>query len=68
MLDSKKMENSSLGCWKGGISESSVEFLLHYISERTTLYPGDIVTTGIPRGVGTLLSEDVIEVEIEKIR
>ena len=45
----------------------TVEFLLHYISERITLYPGDIVTTGTPRGVDTLLPEDVIEVEIEKI-
>jgi 2-keto-4-pentenoate hydratase/2-oxohepta-3-ene-1,7-dioic acid hydratase in catechol pathway len=45
----------------------SVEFLLHYISERITLYPGDIVTTGTPQGVDTLLPEDIVEVEIEKI-
>jgi 2-keto-4-pentenoate hydratase/2-oxohepta-3-ene-1,7-dioic acid hydratase in catechol pathway len=45
----------------------SVEFLLHYISERMTLYPGDIITTGTPQGVDTLLPGDVVEVEIEKI-
>jgi len=45
----------------------SVEFLLHYISERITLYPGDIITTGTPQGVDTLLPGDVVEVEIEKI-
>jgi len=45
----------------------SVEFLLHYISERLTLYPGDIVTTGTPQGVDTLLPGDVVEVEIEAI-
>lgn len=45
----------------------TVEFLLQYISERITLYPGDIVTTGTPRGVDTLLPEDLVEVEIEEI-
>lgn len=45
----------------------SVEFLLEYISKRITLYPGDIVTTGTPQGVDTLLPEDVVEVKIEHI-
>lgn len=45
----------------------TVEFLLQYISERITLYPGDIVTTGTPRGVDTLLPGDVVEVEIEQV-
>jgi len=44
-----------------------LEFLLHYISERITLYTGDIVTTGTPQGVDTLLPQDVVEVEIEQI-
>ena len=45
----------------------SVEFLLQYICHRITLYPGDIVTTGTPQGVDTLLPGDVVEVEIEKL-
>jgi 2-keto-4-pentenoate hydratase/2-oxohepta-3-ene-1,7-dioic acid hydratase in catechol pathway len=44
-----------------------LEFLLHFISERITLYPGDIVTTGTPRGVDTLLPQDIVEVEIGQI-
>jgi 2-keto-4-pentenoate hydratase/2-oxohepta-3-ene-1,7-dioic acid hydratase in catechol pathway len=45
----------------------SVEFLLQYICHRITLFPGDIVTTGTPQGVDTLLPGDVVEVEIEKL-
>jgi len=45
----------------------SVEFLLHYISKRITLCPGDIVSTGTPQGIDTLLPEDVVEVKIENV-
>ena len=30
----------------------NVAFLIHYISQFTTLYPGDIISTGTPPGVG----------------
>lgn len=45
----------------------TVEFLLHYISKWITLLPGDIVSTGTPQGVDTLVPGDRIEVEIEGI-
>jgi 2-keto-4-pentenoate hydratase/2-oxohepta-3-ene-1,7-dioic acid hydratase in catechol pathway len=45
----------------------SVEFLLHYISQRITLQPGDIVTCGTPQGIDTLRPGDLIEVEIEHL-
>jgi len=45
----------------------SIEFLLQYISKRITLCPGDIVSTGTPQGVDTLLPGDVVELEIENI-
>jgi 2-keto-4-pentenoate hydratase/2-oxohepta-3-ene-1,7-dioic acid hydratase in catechol pathway len=32
-----------------------------------TLYPGDLVATGTPAGVGPLLPSDVVEVSIERI-
>jgi len=32
-----------------------------------TLYPGDIVTTGTPKGVAPMKPGDVVEVEIEGI-
>jgi 2-keto-4-pentenoate hydratase/2-oxohepta-3-ene-1,7-dioic acid hydratase in catechol pathway len=44
-----------------------VAYLLYYISRKITLYPGDIVTTGTPQGVDTLLPGDRVEVEIENV-
>ncbi|GAB3364736.1 fumarylacetoacetate hydrolase family protein [Modestobacter lapidis] len=52
----------------------SVGRILSYISQTTTLQPGDVVATGTPAGVGfvrtpprLLVSGDVVEVEIEQI-
>ena len=41
--------------------------IVAYISRNFTLFPGDIITTGTPSGVGRLAQDDVVEVEIEKI-
>lgn len=41
--------------------------LVSFISSVMTLYPGDVISTGTPSGVGAVLPEDVIEIEIEKI-
>lgn len=38
--------------------------ILAYISAIMTLEPGDLVLTGTPEGVGTLVPGDVVEVEI----
>jgi len=45
----------------------SVKKILSYISRRITLYPGDIVITGTPQGIGPMKPGDVVEVEIEGI-
>jgi 2-keto-4-pentenoate hydratase/2-oxohepta-3-ene-1,7-dioic acid hydratase in catechol pathway len=37
------------------------------VSRNFTLFPGDIILTGTPSGVGPLAPGDVVEVEIEKI-
>ena len=42
----------------------SIPFLVAYISRIMTLEPGDIVTTGSPKGVGPLEDGDVVEVEV----
>lgn len=39
--------------------------LLRYISAAMTLYPGDLIPTGTPAGVGPMQSGDVVEVEID---
>jgi 2-keto-4-pentenoate hydratase/2-oxohepta-3-ene-1,7-dioic acid hydratase in catechol pathway len=43
------------------------DFLLRYISNQMTLYPGDLIATGTPSGVSKLNEGDVCEVEIEGI-
>ena len=44
-----------------------VDFILEFISKFFTLYPGDIIATGTPSGIGPLAVGDTIEVEIQKI-
>jgi 2-keto-4-pentenoate hydratase/2-oxohepta-3-ene-1,7-dioic acid hydratase in catechol pathway len=41
--------------------------IVSYVSKNFTLYPGDIVLTGTPSGVGPIGDGDVVEVEIEGI-
>jgi 2-keto-4-pentenoate hydratase/2-oxohepta-3-ene-1,7-dioic acid hydratase in catechol pathway len=41
--------------------------LVAYTSSVMTLYPGDIIATGTPEGVGPLAGGDTIELEIDKI-
>ena len=41
--------------------------LVSYISEAITLLPGDVIMTGTPSGVGSIVPGDVVEVEIEGV-
>ncbi len=43
------------------------KFLVSYISKIMTLFPGDIIATGTPAGVGPLQHGDIVEVSIEGI-
>jgi 2-keto-4-pentenoate hydratase/2-oxohepta-3-ene-1,7-dioic acid hydratase in catechol pathway len=45
----------------------SVPFLIRYISNIMTLYPGDLIATGTPAGVSPMKEGDEVEVEIEGI-
>jgi 2-keto-4-pentenoate hydratase/2-oxohepta-3-ene-1,7-dioic acid hydratase in catechol pathway len=45
----------------------SPAFLIRYISNMMTLFPGDMIATGTPAGVSRMMSGDVCEVEIEGI-
>lgn len=45
----------------------SAEKLVSVVSGYMTLYPGDVVSTGTPPGVGKMVPGDVVEVVIEKI-
>ncbi len=43
------------------------DFLVSFISHIMTLYPGDMIFTGTPSGVGKLNPGDKVEVIIEGI-
>lgn len=45
----------------------SIPYLIHYISQCMTFYPGDIISTGTPFGIGPMKHGDTIEVNIEGI-
>jgi 2-keto-4-pentenoate hydratase/2-oxohepta-3-ene-1,7-dioic acid hydratase in catechol pathway len=45
----------------------SIPFLIHYLSQCMTLLPGDLISTGTPRGVAAMKPGDVIEVAIDGI-
>jgi 2-keto-4-pentenoate hydratase/2-oxohepta-3-ene-1,7-dioic acid hydratase in catechol pathway len=42
-------------------------FLIRWISRMMTLYPGDVIATGTPAGVGPLVAGDVVEVSVAGI-
>ncbi len=44
-----------------------VEKLVSFISQVMTLMPGDIISTGTPKGIGPMKKKDKIEVKIEGI-
>jgi 2-keto-4-pentenoate hydratase/2-oxohepta-3-ene-1,7-dioic acid hydratase in catechol pathway len=44
-----------------------VAFLIRYISEIMTLYPGDLIATGTPAGVSKMKHGDSVEVEVAGI-
>ncbi len=44
-----------------------VFFIVSFVSEVMTLYPGDVIMTGTPFGVGPMDVGDIIEVKIEGI-
>lgn len=46
---------------------TSIPDMLEFITQCMTLYPGDIVTTGTPEGIGPMTVGDLVEVEIEGI-
>jgi len=45
----------------------SVAFLVHYLSQCMTLYPGDVISVGTPGGIGPMKVGDIVEVRIDGI-
>jgi 2-keto-4-pentenoate hydratase/2-oxohepta-3-ene-1,7-dioic acid hydratase in catechol pathway len=44
-----------------------VPYLVRFVSQVMTLFPGDIITTGTPAGVGPMIPGDRVDVQIEGI-
>jgi 2-keto-4-pentenoate hydratase/2-oxohepta-3-ene-1,7-dioic acid hydratase in catechol pathway len=44
-----------------------LDAIIRYISRVMTLYPGDLIATGTPAGVGPLQAGDVVEVSVEGV-
>lgn len=61
-LNKKLVQNSSTSNFI-----FSVGYLVAFISRIMTLFPGDVISTGTPPGVGPMQVNDKIEVEIEGI-
>jgi 2-keto-4-pentenoate hydratase/2-oxohepta-3-ene-1,7-dioic acid hydratase in catechol pathway len=45
----------------------SVDAIIAYVAAHMTLWPGDLIATGTPSGVGPMLPGSVVEVEITGI-
>ncbi len=45
----------------------SIPELISYISKVMTLYPGDLISTGTPKGIGPIQTGDRVEIRIEGI-
>jgi 2-keto-4-pentenoate hydratase/2-oxohepta-3-ene-1,7-dioic acid hydratase in catechol pathway len=45
----------------------SVPYLVSYLSQCMTLFPGDLISTGTPKGIGPMKVGDVVEVSIDGI-
>ena len=81
--DELDAENLNLKCWvngelrQDGLTENmifDIPTLIETISRGITLYPGDVIATGTPAGVGMgmappryLKSGDVVRVEIDRL-
>ncbi len=44
-----------------------LDVLIRHIAQAMTLFPGDLIATGTPSGVGPLLAGDMVEVEVSGI-
>lgn len=45
----------------------SVPKIIQFVSEFMTLYPGDVILTGTPAGVGPIVNGDRVKIEIEHL-
>jgi len=44
-----------------------LDVVIRYVAQVMTLFPGDLIATGTPKGVGAVVAGDVIEVTVEGV-
>jgi 2-keto-4-pentenoate hydratase/2-oxohepta-3-ene-1,7-dioic acid hydratase in catechol pathway len=44
-----------------------LDVVIRHIAQAMTLFPGDLIPTGTPAGVGPLVAGDVVEVSVEGV-
>jgi 2-keto-4-pentenoate hydratase/2-oxohepta-3-ene-1,7-dioic acid hydratase in catechol pathway len=44
-----------------------LDAIIRYISRVMTLFPGDVIATGTPAGVGPILAGETVEIRVEGI-
>jgi len=45
----------------------ALDVVLRHIAQAMTLFPGDVIATGTPAGVGPVVAGDVMEVSVEGV-
>jgi 2-keto-4-pentenoate hydratase/2-oxohepta-3-ene-1,7-dioic acid hydratase in catechol pathway len=45
----------------------TLDVLIRYIAQAMTLFPGDLIATGTPEGVGPVVAGDVMEISVEGV-
>jgi 2-keto-4-pentenoate hydratase/2-oxohepta-3-ene-1,7-dioic acid hydratase in catechol pathway len=45
----------------------ALDVVIRYIAEVMTLFPGDLIATGTPEGVGPVVAGDVVEIHVESV-
>jgi 2-keto-4-pentenoate hydratase/2-oxohepta-3-ene-1,7-dioic acid hydratase (catechol pathway) len=45
----------------------TLDVVIRYIAQAMTLFPGDLIPSGTPSGVGPLIAGDVVEVSVEGV-
>ncbi len=45
----------------------TLDVIIRYIAQVMTLFPGDLISTGTPEGVGPVVAGDVMEISVEGV-
>jgi 2-keto-4-pentenoate hydratase/2-oxohepta-3-ene-1,7-dioic acid hydratase in catechol pathway len=45
----------------------TLDVMIRYIAQALTLFPGDLIATGTPAGVGHVVAGDLMEVTVEGV-